>query len=130
MARILLVDDSIYQRIKLRKFLEAAGYEVIEASDGDEGLSMAESHQPDCMVLDLLMPKVNGIEVLRVCQEKNLNIPVIIHTSDIQELTRQECLALGAVAFLNKPSRAEDLLAAIAQVLQSQGKESGNETIA
>ena len=128
MARVLLVDDSIYQRIKLRKFLEAAGYEVIEGSDGDEGLQMATSSEPDCMVLDLLMPKIGGMEVLRVFHEKHLTLPVIIHTSDIQEQTRQECLALGAVAFLNKPSREEDLLAAIAQAIQSKGKESENAT--
>ena len=130
MARILLVDDSMYQRIKLRKFLEAGGYEVIEASDGDEGLQMAESSQPDCMLLDLLMPKVSGMEVLRSLDEKHLTISVIVHTSDIQDETRKECLALGAVAFLNKPAREGDLLAVIALALQSQNKESGNAAIA
>ena len=129
MARILLVDDSMYQRIKLRKFLETAGYEVIEGSDGDEGLTLAASREPDCMVLDLLMPRVSGMEVLRELHKKHLALPVIIHTSDIQEQTRQECLALGAVAFLNKPSRNEDVLAVIAQILQPQGKETGNATI-
>jgi two-component system, chemotaxis family, chemotaxis protein CheY len=128
MARVLLVDDSIYQRIKIRKFLEAAGHEVIEGKDGEEGLNLAESRAPDCMLLDLLMPKVSGMEVLRELHEKQLTLPVIIQTSDIQEQTRQECLALGAVAFLNKPSRDEDVLAAIAQALQSHGKESGNAT--
>ena len=130
MARILLVDDSLYQRIKMRKFLEAAGYEVIEAGDGEEGLSMAASSQPDCMLLDLLMPKMSGMEVLRELREKRLTLPVIIHTSDIQEETRQECLALGAVAFLNKPSRDENVLAVIALAIQPRGKESGNATIA
>jgi twitching motility two-component system response regulator PilH len=129
MARVLLVDDSMYQRIKLRKFLESAGYEVIEGNDGDEGLTMAASSEPDCMVLDLLMPKVGGMEVLREFHKQHLNLPVIIHTADIQEETKQECLALGAVAFLNKPSREEDLLAAIAQALKPQGKESGNAPI-
>ncbi len=129
MARVLLVDDSMYQRIKLRKFLESAGYEVIEGNDGDEGLTMAASSEPDCMVLDLLMPKVGGMEVLREFHKQHLTLPVIIHTADIQEETKQECLALGAVAFLNKPSREEDLLAAIAQALKPQGKESGNAPI-
>ncbi len=122
MARVLLVDDSMYQRNKLRKILEAAGYEVIEGSDGEEGLSMAASGKPDCMLLDLLMPKVGGMEVLQAMRDQNLVLPVIIHTSDIQDVTRQECLALGAVAFLNKPSRDEDVLAAIAQALQTPGQ--------
>ena len=130
MARVLLVDDSMYQRIKLRKFLEGAGYEVIEGSDGEEGMLMAASSEPDCMVLDLIMPKVGGMEVLREFHEKHLTLPVIIHTSDIQEQTKQECLALGAVAFLNKPARDEDLLAAIALALHPQGREAGNAAIA
>ncbi len=123
MTRVLLVDDSMYQRIKMRKFLEAAGYEVVEGKDGEEGLDMAASSEPDCMVLDLLMPKVGGMEVLREFHEKHLTLPVIIHTSDIQDQTRQECLALGAVAFLNKPSKDEDVLAAIAQAIQPHSKE-------
>jgi CheY-like chemotaxis protein len=126
MARVLLVDDSMYQRIKIRKFLEAAGHEVIEGKDGEEGLRMAINSDPDCMVLDLLMPKIGGMEVLREFHEKHLTIPVIIHSSDIQDQTRMECLALGAVAFLNKPSRDEDVLATIAKALQTQGKEAGN----
>jgi len=129
MTRVLLVDDSIYQRMKMRKILEAAGYEVIEGSDGDEGFDMAASHEPDCMVLDLLMPKVGGMEVLRKFHGKHLAFPIIIHTSDIQEQTKQECLALGAVAFLNKPSEEKDLLAAIAQAIQTKGREAGNATI-
>jgi len=115
MARILLVDDSIYQRIKLRKLLEAAGYEVVEGSDGEHGLAVAASSKPDCMLLDLLMPKMGGMEVLQAMRDQNLVLPVIIHTSDIQEETKNECLALGAVAFLNKPAREEDLLAVIAK---------------
>jgi two-component system, chemotaxis family, chemotaxis protein CheY len=126
MPLVLIVDDSMYQRIKLRKFLEAAGYAVIEGRDGDEGLSMVATSQPDCMVLDLLMPKVSGMEVLRELHEKHVTLPIIIHTSDIQEQTRQECLAFGAVAFLNKPSRDEEVLAAIAQAIRPLGKESGN----
>ena len=55
MAQVLLVDDSMYQRTKLRKTLEAAGFEVIEGSDGEEGLSLAENGKPDCMVLDLII---------------------------------------------------------------------------
>jgi CheY-like chemotaxis protein len=118
MARILLVDDSLYQRNKLRKFLEDAGHEVIEGKDGEEGVSLAASRRPDCILLDLIMPKVGGMEVLREFHERHITLPVIIHTSDIQEETRQECLALGAVAFLNKPAQDEDLLAAIAQAIQ------------
>jgi two-component system chemotaxis response regulator CheY len=129
MTQVLLVDDSMYQRTKLKKTLEAAGFEVIEGSDGEEGLSLAENSKPDCMVLDLIMPKLGGMDVLLALHEKHISIPVIIHTSDIQDQTRQECLALGAVAFLNKPSRDEDFLAAIAQAIGTQDKEEGNAAV-
>ena len=123
MATVLLVDDSMYQRIKIRKFLAIAGHVVIEGKDGDEGLSLAANSQPDCMILDLLMPNVSGMDVLHALHEKGMTFPVIIHTSDIQEHTRQECLGLGAVAFLNKPSREEEVLAAIEQAIGLQRKE-------
>jgi two-component system, chemotaxis family, chemotaxis protein CheY len=124
MATVLLVDDSMYQRIKIRKYLEAAGHGVIEAKDGKEGLDMAEVCQPDCIVLDLLMPDVDGMDVLRGLRDKQLKFPVIVHTADVQEQTRQDCLAYGAVAFLNKPSQEKDVLAAIANALASPNKES------
>lgn len=124
MATVLLVDDSMYQRIKIRKFLVAAGHEVIEGKDGDEGLDLAVNSQSDCMILDLLMPNVSGLEVLRALHENRVTLPVIIHTADIQEQTRHECMGLGAVAFLNKPSREEDVLSAIEQAIGHQRKES------
>jgi CheY-like chemotaxis protein len=130
MARILVVDDSLYQRVKIRKFLEAAGYAVVEAEDGGQGLDLAEKTRPDCILLDLLMPKVSGLETLRELHNRRLAIPVIVHTSDIQEQTRQECLALGAAAFLNKPSREEDVLGALRLALPARGKESENALIA
>ncbi len=114
----------------MRKFLEAAGYEVVEARDGEEGLSMVESGGLDFMILDLLMPKVDGMAVLRELHEKRLKLPIIIHTSDIQDQTRQECLSLGAVAFLNKPAQNEAMLAAIALALQPKDQEAGNASAA
>lgn len=86
---------------------------------------MAASGEPDCILLDLIMPKIGGGEVLREFHSKHFSLSVIIHTADIQESTKQECLDLGAVAFLNKPARKEDLLAALALAL-SKGNESGN----
>ena len=65
MARVLLVDDSMYQRNKLRKTLELAGYEVLECNDGEEGLSMVASIKPDCVMLDLIMPKAVSYTHLR-----------------------------------------------------------------
>lgn len=117
MARILSIEDSIYQRTKIARVLETEGYLVLQAADGVEGLMMAASSDPDCILCDLIMPQMNGLELLQQLHDKSLKIPVIILTADIQNTTREECLALGAVDFLNKPLKPEELLTAVRRVL-------------
>jgi CheY-like chemotaxis protein len=119
MSQILIIEDSGYQRLRLRKTLRAAGYETIEAENGRQGVEMIEAHRPACALLDLVMPEIDGVTVLEILAEKQLNIPIIVHTSDIQETTRDHCLALGAVAVLNKPLKQEKLLDAINQALKT-----------
>ena len=121
MAQILIIDDSAYQRHKARNAVEAEGYELLDASNGQKGLEMAIAHTPDCILLDLLMPEMRGEEVLQTLRDQGLGIPVIVLTADIQESTRQQCLQLGAVAFINKPLQKAELLDAIRQVLNIQG---------
>ncbi|NTV47377.1 MAG: response regulator [Chlorobiales bacterium] len=124
MARILSIEDSIYQRTKIARVLETEGHLVLQAADGVEGLMMAATSDPDCILCDLIMPQIGGLELLQQLHEKNLKVPVIILTADIQDTTREECLALGAVNFLNKPVQPEELLAAVRRVLaQSQSSE-------
>lgn len=124
MARILSIEDSIYQRTKIARVLETEGHLVLQAADGVEGLMMAATSDPDCILCDLIMPQMSGLELLQQLHDKNLKVPVIILTADIQNTTREECLALGAVDFLNKPLKPEELLAAVRQVLaKSQSPE-------
>ena len=122
MKTVLVVDDSSFQRKKICTALESNGYQVQAASNGQECLTMLESAPPDCIVLDLLMPEMGGIEVLEIMRERNLHIPVIVHTADIQDTTRQHCLDLGAVAFINKPFRADELLTALAGLPGTKGE--------
>jgi CheY-like chemotaxis protein len=110
MARILVIEDSMYQRTKITKVLETEGHLVLTASNGREGLLTAASSEPDCVLLDLIMPEMGGLEVLQELYDKKLSLPVIVHTADIQETTRQHCLELGAIAFINKPLKPEELL--------------------
>ncbi len=117
MARILVIEDSIYQRTKLSRLLEMNGHQVLQASDGNEGLLTAATSEPDCILLDLVMPGMNGIEVLRALHDKHIAVPVIVHTADIQNTTRAECLRLGAAGFVNKPARDPELLEAITRAL-------------
>jgi twitching motility two-component system response regulator PilH len=122
MTKILVVEDSIYQRSKIRRALAGEGYEFLEASDGREGLEMYAAHEPDCMLLDLTMPEMDGIKVLRALQElqeQKRAVGVIVLTADIQESTRQKCLSLGADAFINKPLQEEELLQTVKQVCRS-----------
>lgn len=117
MTRILIVDDSLFQRRIISAPLKNKGYEVIEAVNGKDGLEKAEREKPDLILLDILMPEKNGIEVLKELQGVQSRIPVIMLTSDVQESTRNECLGLGAQEFLNKPVKAEELLSVISSVL-------------
>ena len=117
MALVLIVDDSAFQRRMIRNILAGDGYETIEAGDGGAGIEMAAAHTPDCMLMDLLMPGVDGLEALQTLHDQGNAIPVVVLTSDIQDSVRQQCLDLGARAFLNKPPKAEELLGTIGDIL-------------
>jgi CheY-like chemotaxis protein len=120
MATILVIDDSKFQRKRIIEILKAEGHEILEAPDGKEGLEMAEQYQPNCIVCDMVMPNVGGIEVLKTLREKKSLIPVIILTADIQEPVREHCLNLGARAFLNKPPKKEELIDALKTITEDQ----------
>lgn len=113
MARILLVDDSKFQRKCMSGMLRNLGHDVSEAEDGEKGLQMLETAKPDLIITDLLMPVLDGISLLRGLNERHCPAPAIVVSADIQEPTRQECLQLGAKAFLNKPVNSATLEAAI-----------------
>jgi twitching motility two-component system response regulator PilH len=117
MTSILIVDDSLFQRRVISAPLRVKGYEVLEAANGIEGLEKIMLEKPDLILLDILMPEKNGIEVLRELQSVQNKIPVIMLTSDVQNTTREECLSLGAQAFLNKPLKVEELLNIISTIL-------------
>ena len=112
MAKILIIDDSLFMRMQIKDILEKAGHQTMEASCGEEGLE-AVGQAPDAIILDLLMPGMSGEDVLAGLRQRGVRIPVIVHTADIQDSTRQKCLELGAGAFLNKPPQAQELMAAL-----------------
>jgi len=113
MAKILIIEDSSFQRRIVSGILSGEGHEVVAAENGREGLDRAEQLRPDLIISDLLMPEFNGFEVLEAIRAKNLNIPVIVLTSDIQKTTESRCRNLGARAVLNKPVNQEQLIAAV-----------------
>lgn len=120
MALILIVDDALITRKVIRKTLIAENHKTLEAANGTEALEMIHSYQPDCILLDLLLPDPNGLEILKILQAENSPIPVIVITADTQETARQKCLNFGAKAVLYKPPKPGDLLELINQHVPEQ----------
>jgi len=90
-VRVLIVDDEEDIRILLRTQLERAGYEVVgEASDGMEALALCDETEPDAVILDLLMPRVNGFEVIPKLRTKHPAIGIIAYTAVAGDFVRQE----------------------------------------
>ena len=110
MAKILVIDDSRYTRLKIVEFLEANGLEVIEAENGISGLEITRAEKPACIVTDLLMPEMDGYEFLENLKKEGIEIPVVVITADIQETTREKVIQLGADSVINKPTDYAQLL--------------------
>lgn len=101
---VLIIDDDLTLREMYEDYLKASGFAVVSAQDGEEGLDKAAQAKPSVILLDLMMPKINGIEVLRRLKgdEALKNIPVIVFTALIQDLEKQECFAAGASDYVVK----------------------------
>jgi DNA-binding response OmpR family regulator len=104
MTRIVVADDDRMFRKVAETTLRRQGYDVATASDGEEALQLIRSERPDMIVLDLIMPKLQGFDVLTILKQDALTsaIPVIVLSSLTQEQDKQEALDLGAVAYFNK----------------------------
>jgi DNA-binding NarL/FixJ family response regulator len=119
-TRILLVDDHPIVREGLRIVLQRrAGWEVVgEASNGVEALEKANKLEPDVMVLDITMPKMNGLEVCRLVRQKMPNLEVLFVTQHDSPQMMREALNAGAKGYVVKSNAARDLLEAIELVSQ------------
>ncbi|MBX2862913.1 MAG: response regulator [Leptolyngbyaceae cyanobacterium MAG.088] len=120
MALILITDDAAFTRRMIRKALQTdSDHVILEAANGQECLNLLESHSPDCMLLDLLMPEVDGYGVLQAMKDRQLNIPVIVLSADIQDSAREQCMALGAFAMLKKPPKGPEIREMIQKAIES-----------
>jgi len=104
------------------------GHQAQTASNGQEGLDLILANPPDCMILDMLMPEMDGIQVLEALQSKGILLPIVVITADVQEWMKVRCLELGAQHFLNKPAKQEEVRAALKLLLSQSTTEATHAT--
>jgi DNA-binding response OmpR family regulator len=116
-VRVLIVDDEVIVRDVLTRYLERDGFRVDAAADGEEALAIATSSPPDLVLLDLMLPKVDGFEVFRRLRALH-DIPVVMITAKGEEVDRVVGLELGADDYVAKPFSPREVVARIRAVLR------------
>jgi twitching motility two-component system response regulator PilH len=116
---VLVIDDDEIERALLQRCLESAGYRVFTAADGESGVDLVREHQPDLVVLDIVMPRLNGYQTCRRlrAEPSTASIPVLVLTSKDQDADRLWAGEAGASAFLTKPVDVTRLLATASALL-------------
>lgn len=117
MQKILIVDDEENIVSLIEYNLKNAGFQTIAAYDGRTGLSMAKEHKPDLIVLDLMLPEMDGFDVVRELRKES-NIPVLMLTARSEEFDRVLALELGADDYLIKPFSTRELVARVKAILR------------
>ena len=115
--RILVADDDMNVHQSLNAYFRREGYQALAAYDGEEALELARSSQPDMILLDIMMPKIDGLEVCRQIRGES-NVPIIMLTARSEELDKLLGLELGADDYITKPFSPREVLARIKTVLR------------
>jgi two-component system alkaline phosphatase synthesis response regulator PhoP len=118
LTKILIVEDNQDLAFGLRTNLEVQGYEVLLAVDGPAGLELARSDSPDLIILDLMLPKLSGIEVLKKLRSSGSAIPILILTAKGNEVDKVLGLRLGADDYVTKPFGLMELMARVEALLR------------
>ena len=123
MAKILIIEDEPDMVLGLKDNFEFEGYEVLTASDGQTGLERARSQKPDLVVLDIMLPKLSGLEVCKTLRGEGFEAPIVMLTARGQEIDKVVGLELGADDYVTKPFSIRELLARVRAILRrSEGK--------
>ncbi len=117
-TRILIVEDEPSMVAGLRDNFEYEGYDVVTAGDGEAGLHSALTHSPDLVILDVMMPKLSGLDVCKQLKSKRPSLPIILLTARGQEVDKVVGLELGADDYVTKPFSIRELLARVKAVLR------------
>jgi DNA-binding response OmpR family regulator len=117
MKKVLVVDDEPTLVATLRYNLEREGYQVVTAADGDSGVSLARSDRPDLVILDLMLPMIDGFEVCRLLR-REMVVPILMLTAKADEVDKVVGLELGADDYVTKPFSMRELLARVRALLR------------
>jgi CheY-like chemotaxis protein len=121
MARVLVIDDEAVLSHVLRVTLESHGHEVTTADDGSRGFASAQRQSPDAIVLDLMMPVMDGFAVLEALQsdERTATVPVVVLSAIGTDYAEQHCYRLGAKAYMRKPFQSDHLVGVLEDVIEA-----------
>ena len=118
MPKILIVEDEPDMVLGLKDNFEFEGYEVLTAPDGASGLERARSTKPDVMILDIMLPKLSGLEVCKTLRSEGFSAPIVMLTARGQEIDKVVGLELGADDYVTKPFSIRELLARVRAILR------------
>jgi len=127
--KVLVIDDEPPIRKLLRMGLSAHGYEILEASNGRISLELLEQKKPDLVILDLGLPDMQGLELLRMIRARNEGVPIVILSSRGDEASKVQALDLGADDYVTKPFGMDELLARMRAALRHQLQTHGERPI-
>ncbi|MEJ5303337.1 MAG: response regulator [Bacteroidales bacterium] len=113
MKKILIIDDSSLSRKILKRMIGEENFVFVEAGDGESALIVFEEEHPDLVLLDLNMSGMSGLEVLRKIRNLDPQAKIIIGSADIQQATIDELMEAGAIAYITKPFKQEQLIETI-----------------
>jgi len=119
--QILIVDDKFSVTRMVSEYLESKGFDTLEARDGKQALTEARIHHPDLILLDIMMPHMDGFEFIETFRKES-NAPIILLTAKIEETDKVFGLGLGADDYITKPFSMAELVARIETVLRRSGK--------
>ena len=121
MARILIVDDSPSQLLGIKRIVEKLGHETLTAEDGAAGVEVAKQQLPDLILMDVVMPNLNGFQATRTISKNpgTAHIPIVLVTTKDQETDRVWGMRQGAKAYVTKPIKEDELAKTLQELLSA-----------
>ncbi|WP_447977145.1 sigma-54-dependent transcriptional regulator [Candidatus Nitrospira bockiana] len=116
--RVLLIDDEVSIRTSIKMVLEPT-YEVVSAGDGEEGIRMFRSHEPDLVLLDIMLPGMDGLGVLKTIRDHDARLPVVMLTATKTVKTAVDAMKMGAADYITKPFDVDELRLIVARTLET-----------